>query len=224
MGRQGLAWADGDVLVLAQKVVSKAEGRLVDLVGVIPSAEAERLAAIVDKDPRLVAVILSESRAVLRAALGVLVVETHHGFVCANAGVDRSNVGPEGDVVVLLPADPDASAARLLAALDATTGVRGAVIINDSHGRAWREGTVGVAIGAAGIQALADLRGQPDLFGRPLEVTRVGLVDELAAAASLVMGQAADGIPAVLVRGAVFESGPGGARAIQRPVERDLFR
>jgi len=224
VARAGLALADGDVLVVAQKIVSKAEGRLVDLTTVVPGPAAAALAAIVGKDPRLVQVILGESRQVLRAVPGVLIVETHHGFVCANAGVDHSNVGPDETVVALLPADPDASATRLRGALDLLTGANVAVIINDSHGRAWREGAVGVAIGAAGIGALADLRGRPDLFGRPLRVTRVGQADELAAAASLVMGQSDEGIPAVLVRGADFVVGGGGARSVQRSRERDLFR
>lgn len=225
--RQELAPADGDVLVLAQKIVSKAEGRLVDLRTVTASAEAERLARRVDKDARLVQVILDESRAVLRAVPGVLVVETRQGFVCANAGVDHSNVGPDEHWVVLLPEDADASAARLRADLAVRAAADVAVLINDSHGRPWREGTVGVAIGAAGIAAVADLRGQPDLFGRPLRLTTVGAMDELAAAASLVMGQADEGLPAVLVRGARYPraaADDAGARAVQRAAGRDLFR
>lgn len=227
LARQGLALADGDVLVLAQKIVSKAEGRLVDLRRVMPAAAARRLAAVVDKDPRLVQVILDESREVLRAVPGVLVVETRQGFVCANAGVDHSNVGPDEHWVVLLPADADASAARLRADFLTRAGAEVAVVINDSHGRPWREGTVGLAIGAAGIAAVADLRGQPDLFGRPLRVTTVGAMDELAAAASLVMGQADEGLPAVLVRGARYPrpaADAAGARDVQRAADRDLFR
>ncbi len=214
----------GDVLVVAQKVVSKAEGRLVDLGTVEPGAWAHRLATKVHKDPRLVQVILDESRRIVRMAPGVLIVETRHGFVCANAGVDHSNVGPDEDVVALLPLDPDASARRLRDALAAVTGARLAVIINDSHGRPWREGAVGLAIGAAGVAAVADLRGQPDLFGRPLRVTTVGMVDELAAAASLLMGQGNEGVPVVLVRGVPFAADEAGARVVQRPAERDLFR
>jgi coenzyme F420-0:L-glutamate ligase/coenzyme F420-1:gamma-L-glutamate ligase len=228
LARQGLVPADRDVLVVAQKVVSKAEGRLVDLATVAPGPAARRIAGQVDKDPRLVQVILDESTVVLRAAPGVLVTETRHGFVCANAGVDQSNVGRGGDWVVLLPEDPDASAARLRAAIAEATGADPAVVINDSHGRAWREGSVGVAIGAAGIGAVEDLRGRPDLFGRLLRHSTVGVVDELAAAASLVMGQADEGVPAVLVRGARFgrppEADDAGARAVQRPHDRDLFR
>jgi coenzyme F420-0:L-glutamate ligase / coenzyme F420-1:gamma-L-glutamate ligase len=223
LARAGLPLAGGDVLVVAQKVVSKAEGRLVDLATVVPSPEAERLGAVVGKDPRLVEVILSESRAVVRAVPGVLIIETRLGFVCANAGVDHSNVGAEGQVA-LLPVDPDASARRLRAALAAGTGADVAVIINDSHGRPWREGTVGVAVGAAGIAAVADMRGRADLFGRVLRATTVGVIDELAAAASLLMGQSDEGVPVVLVRGARFPRGDDGARAVQRDPGRDLFR
>jgi coenzyme F420-0:L-glutamate ligase / coenzyme F420-1:gamma-L-glutamate ligase len=224
VGRAGLVLADGDILVVAQKVVSKAEGCLVDLRTVTPTPAAERLAAVVGKDPRLVTVILGESGQVVRAVPGVLIVETRHGFVCANAGVDHSNVGPDEEVVALLPPDPDASAARLRRGLLERTGAVVAVIINDSHGRPWREGAVGVAIGAAGIAAVADLRGRPDLFGRPLRVTTVGVIDELAAAASLVMGQADEGVPAVLVRGLAFGRDDAGAQAVRRAAERDLFR
>ena len=224
LDRAGLAAADGDVLVVAHKVVSKAEGRLASLAGVRPSAEACRLADLTGKDPRLVEVILGESRAVLRAVPGVLIVETHLGFICANAGVDHSNVDADEDVVALLPADPDASAARLRATIAQRTGASVAVIVNDSHGRPWREGTVGVAVGSAGIAAVEDLRGRLDLFGRPLRITTVGLVDELAAAASLVMGQAAEGVPAVLVRGAGYPQAGPGARSVLRDAAHDLFR
>lgn len=224
LGAAGLRAADGDVFVVAQKVVSKAEGRLVDLRTVTPGAWAARLGTIVQKDPRLVQVILDESRRVLRTVPGVLIVETRQGFVCANAGVDHSNVGADEDVVALLPADPDASARRLRDAMAAATGARLAVVINDSHGRPWREGAVGVAIGAAGVAAVADLRGRPDLFGRTLRVTTVGLADELAAAASLVMGQGDEGVAVVVVRGRQFGADDAGARVLQRPAERDLFR
>jgi len=224
LDRAGLVATRDDVLVVAQKVVSKAEGRVVDLRTVTPSAEAARLAAIVEKDPRLVEVILSETASVLRAVPGVLVVETRLGFVCANAGVDHSNVGPDESWVVLLPEDPDATARALREAIGRATGAAPAVIVNDSHGRAWREGAVGVAIGAAGIGAVEDLRGRPDLFGRALRVTTVGVIDELAAAASLVMGQADEGVPAVLVRGAAFPRAGDGARDVLRAPAQDLFR
>jgi coenzyme F420-0:L-glutamate ligase/coenzyme F420-1:gamma-L-glutamate ligase len=211
-------FAAGDVLVVAQKIVSKAEGRFVDLDTVTPSAEAKRLAAETDKDARLVHLILSESERVLRAVRGVLIVVHKRGYVLANAGIDASNVG-DGRVL-LLPEDPDASAARLSAAL----GVP--VIVNDSLGRAWRNGTVGTALGAAGLPALLDLRGQPDMFGRTLRATEIGLADEIAAAASMVQGQAAEATPVVLVRGLaeLLTMGPArNAQAMIRPRANDLF-
>ncbi|MFL9823732.1 coenzyme F420-0:L-glutamate ligase [Rhodoplanes sp. SY1] len=218
--------ARGDVLVLAQKIVSKAEGRYVDLATVTASAEACRLATETDKDPRLVEVILSESRRVVRHSKHVLIVEHRCGFVMANAGIDRSNVDPvEGsDPVLLLPQDADASAARLSAALSARFGVPLAVVISDSFGRPWRQGTVGVALGAAGLPALRDLRGAPDLYGRLLRVTETGFADEIAAAASLLMGQGAEGQPAVLVRGLVYEGASRPAADLIRGPGEDLFR
>jgi coenzyme F420-0:L-glutamate ligase / coenzyme F420-1:gamma-L-glutamate ligase len=218
--------AAGDVLVLAQKIVSKAEGRYVDLAGVTPSREAERLAVETDKDARLVEVILRESRRVVRHSRHVLIVEHRCGFVMANAGIDRSNVDPvEGsDPVLLLPEDADASAARLHAALSARFGVPVAVIVSDSFGRPWRQGTVGVALGAAGLPALRDLRGEPDLYGRPLRVTETGFADEIAAAASLLMGQGAEGQPAVLIRGLAYEAAARPAAALIRDPAEDLFR
>lgn len=220
----GMDWRDGDVLVLAQKVVSKAEGRIVHLPDVAPSAQALELAGQTGKDARLVEVILSESTEVLRVRPGLLVVEHRLGFVCANAGVDQSNVAGSDDWALLLPADPDASARRLRDAIRASTGAGLAVIISDSHGRAWRFGTVGVAIGVAGMHPLTDLRGQPDLTGRPLQITQVGTADEIAAAAGLLMGQAGEGTPAVLVRGASFMAGEGRLAEILRPKHQDLFR
>ena len=211
-------FAAGDVIVVAQKIVSKAEGRIVDLATVSPSQHALRIAAETDKDPRLVHLILSESDRVLRAVKGVLIVVHRCGYVLANAGIDASNVG-EGRVL-LLPEDPDASAARLSAAL----GVP--VIVNDSLGRAWRNGTVGTALGAHGLPSLLDLRGQPDLFGRTLRATEIGLADEIAAAASMVQGQAAEGTPVVLVRGipSLLTAGPArDASALIRARENDLF-
>lgn len=217
---------DGDVLVLAQKIVSKAEGRIVDLATVAPSAEAVELAEAVDKDPRLVELILSESAEVVRYRKGVLIVAHRCGAVLANAGIDRSNVdGADSDGrVLLLPSDPDRSCATLRAALRARSGANVGVVINDSLGRAWRNGTVGAALGAAGIAALLDLNGRPDLFDRPLQATQVGLADELAAAASLLMGQADEGRPVVLVRGLSFGTGDGAAADLVRPREQDLFR
>ena len=194
-GRAGLRFQDRDVLVVAQKVVSKAEGRLVYLPDVVPSPRAQELAQQTHKDPRLVEVVLSESAEVLRVRPGLLVVEHRLGFVCANAGVDQSNVAGSDDWALLLPEDPDTSARRLRAAVHLATGKNIAVIISDSHGRAWRFGTVGVAIGVAGLKPVTDLRGQPDLTGRPLQITEVGTADEIAAAASLLMGQAAEGTP-----------------------------
>lgn len=223
-GTAGIDWRDHDVLVVAQKIVSKAEGRLVHLPDVTPSPRALELAAVTGKDPRLVEVILGESAAVLRMRPGLLVVEHRLGFVCANAGVDQSNVMGSDEWALLLPLAPDASARRLRDAVRAATGATIAVIISDSHGRAWRLGTVGVAIGVAGLHPLTDLRGQPDLAGRPLHITEVGTADEIAAAAGLLMGQAAEGTPVVRVRGAQFKAGEGRLREILRPREEDLFR
>jgi coenzyme F420-0:L-glutamate ligase/coenzyme F420-1:gamma-L-glutamate ligase len=220
----GMDWRDGDVLVLAQKIVSKAEGRLVHLPDVTPSTRAQELAGVTGKDPRLVELILGEATEVLRARPGLLVVEHRLGFVCANAGVDQSNVAGSDDWALLLPVDPDASARRLRDAIRAASGAELAVIVSDSHGRAWRFGVVGVAIGVAGLHPLSDLRGQPDLTGRPLQITEVGTADELAAAAGLLMGQADAGTPAVLVRGAAFVAGEGRLRELLRPKQQDLFR
>jgi coenzyme F420-0:L-glutamate ligase/coenzyme F420-1:gamma-L-glutamate ligase len=224
--RSALLPADGDILVVTQKIVSKAEGRYVDLAKVQPSARAQRLAAEVDKDPRLVEVILAESRRVVRHRPGVLIVEHRLGFILANGGVDRSNVDPRAgsEPVLLLPTDPDGSAAALLAALAAHFSKALAVIIIDSWGRAWRRGTVGVALGCAGIPALLDLRGRPDLFGHELRVTQAAFADEIAAAASLLMGQANEGTPAVLVRGLAWADTPAPGATLIRPPEEDLFR
>jgi coenzyme F420-0:L-glutamate ligase/coenzyme F420-1:gamma-L-glutamate ligase len=221
-----LAPADADVFVLAQKIVSKAEGRYVDLAAIRPSTRAQALGQEVDKDPRLVEVILSESTRVVRQRRGVLIVEHRLGFVMANAGVDRSNVDPAAgtEPVLLLPRDPDASAARLLDRLAARFHKRLGVIISDSFGRAWRRGTAGVALGAAGIPALMDMRGRPDLFGHALRVTQTGFADEIASAASLLMGQANEGLPAVLVHGLVWSGPSAPAAALIRAPEEDLFR
>jgi coenzyme F420-0:L-glutamate ligase/coenzyme F420-1:gamma-L-glutamate ligase len=215
----------GDVLVLAHKVVSKAEGSVRRLADVTPGARAIELAAELAKDPRHVQVVLDQSREVLRAAGGVLICVTHHGFVCANAGVDASNA-PGEEVVVTLPADPDRSAQALRGRLHTLTGATPAVVITDSFGRAWRHGQVDVAIGCAGLAPLEDWRGRPDAAGREMRATWIAIADELAAAADLARTK--DGRqPAVLVRGAgrhvVQESGPG-ARALLRPEGEDLFR
>jgi coenzyme F420-0:L-glutamate ligase / coenzyme F420-1:gamma-L-glutamate ligase len=225
MRRMHIVPADHDILVVAQKVVSKAEGRFVDLADVVPSACAIALAEDVGKDPRLVEVILSESAAVVRHRPDVLIVAHRLGFVVANAGVDQSNVGPEGtELALLLPRDPDGSAAALKAQLDGEFGVDLGVIINDSFGRPWRNGVVGVALGAAGVPSLWSLAGAPDLFGRKMRVTAVAVADEIAAAASLVMGQSDEGLPAVHVRGVVCPARPVPASALLRSRETDLFR
>jgi coenzyme F420-0:L-glutamate ligase / coenzyme F420-1:gamma-L-glutamate ligase len=215
-----------DVLVVAQKIVSKAEGRMVDLATIMPSAQAIALAADVDKDPRLVEVILSESARVVRASRNVLIVEHRLGFVMANAGVDQSNVGPADGAsrVLLLPENPDRSADALRDGLTALTGTDFAVVINDSFGRAWRQGTAGVAIGVAGLPGLVDLRGRPDLFGRKLEVSVIGFADEIAAAASLVMGQADEAAPVVLIRGLRWSAPASTAASMVRAPNEDLFR
>ncbi|MGE0798687.1 MAG: coenzyme F420-0:L-glutamate ligase [Lautropia sp.] len=227
LAASALELAPGDVLVVAQKIVSKAEGRRVRLADVRPTARADALAARVRKDPRLVELILSESVRVVRAVPNVLIVEHRLGFVHANAGIDQSNVaGDDGaEAALLLPLDPDASAARLRAGLAARTGSAPAVVINDSFGRPWRRGTVGVAIGAAGLPSWADLRGLPDRHGRALQSSELGHADEIAAAGSLLMGQAAEGRPVVLLRGVVSPARPAlPAKAMLRPAAEDLFR
>ena len=222
----GEALRDGDVLVLAQKIVSKANGRIVDLRGVTPSARAAALAAEVDKDPRLIELILSESTEVVAKRPGVIVVAHRLGIVLANAGIDASNVEQEGDSerVLLLPEDPDADCRALCQAMHERQGVRVAAVINDSVGRAWRNGTMGLAIGSAGLPALWDLRGEPDLYGRELQVSEVGLADQLASAGSLLQGEGSQGQPVVLVRGLRFPGSEQGAGALLRPAEQDMFR
>jgi coenzyme F420-0:L-glutamate ligase/coenzyme F420-1:gamma-L-glutamate ligase len=225
-GASGLAPADGDVLVVAQKIVSKAEGRLVDVSKVEPSQEAVALAAEVDKDPRFVEIVLSESKRIVRMRRGLLIAEHRRGWVMANAGIDHSNVAPPDGTerVLLLPLDPDASAEALRRGLGAATGKRIAIIISDSFGRPFRRGTVGIALGAAGLPAVIDWRGHPDLFGRILEVTETGFADEIAAAASLLQGQADEAMPIVLVRGLAWSAPDAPAAALVRPPEHDLFR
>src|SRR5215210_5203735 len=214
-----------DVLVVAQKIVSKAEGRSVDLCSVVPSERAIHYAHAVGKDARLVELILSESTEVVRHRPGVLIVAHRLGFVMANAGVDMSNAGPEEqERALLLPLDPDRSCREIRARLREHTGVDIAVMIIDSVGRAWRNGTVGTAIGLSGLPALLDRRGQPDLFGRALRGTEIGLADELAAAASLIMGQGREGSPVILARGVPYERRESAVGELIRPKTLDLFR
>jgi coenzyme F420-0:L-glutamate ligase/coenzyme F420-1:gamma-L-glutamate ligase len=216
---------DGDVVVVAQKVVSKAEGRVRRLSAAIPGAEARKLAAVLGKEPALVELILEESSEVLRAEGGVLIVETRHGFVCANAGIDSSNL-PDPDTVCLLPEDPDASARQIRAELAAQAGARVGVIVSDSFGRAWRLGQTEVAIGCAGLIPLDDWRGRRDSAGRELEATLIAIADEAAAAADLVRDKTS-ATPAVVVSGLARHVGEGdgpGAAALRRPRGDDLFR
>jgi coenzyme F420-0:L-glutamate ligase/coenzyme F420-1:gamma-L-glutamate ligase len=224
--RGGIEPRSGDVLAVAQKVVSKSEGRSVDLATVVPSARAIELAEEIEKDPRLVELILSESVRVVRSRPNVLIVEHRLGFVMANAGIDQSNVAPSDGVerALLLPVDPDGSAEALRLGLAALFGVPPAVIITDSFGRPFRRGTAGVAIGAAGLPALLDLRGNPDLFGRILQVSISGFADEIAAAASLVMGQGDEAQPVVLVRGLSWQAPANPASNLVRPASEDMFR
>lgn len=219
--RENLVLRDGDVVVVTQKVVSKAEGCLVPLASVQPSERATDWARQWGKDPRLIELVLQQTRRIVRMERGVLVSETYHGFVCANAGVDSSNV--DKDVACVLPSDPDASAARMRTALEASSGVRLGVVITDTFGRAWREGQVNVAIGVAGMQPLRSFRGQYDLAGYELRVTELATADEIASAAELVMGKL-DRVPVALVRGLGETLGEGTARALVRPAEMDLFR
>jgi coenzyme F420-0:L-glutamate ligase/coenzyme F420-1:gamma-L-glutamate ligase len=238
---------DNDILVFAQKIVSKAEGRTVNLATVTPSQRAIDIAKQTEKDPRVVELILQESNEIVRTRSGAIIVEHKLGFICANAGIDHSNVDsplsraersrsdsggeveagvrekPE-DWVLLLPQNPDHSAENIRREIESRTGKRVGILIIDSHGRAWRNGTVGIAIGIAGLPGLEDLRGKPDLFGFKLQITQVGVADELAAAASLVMGQAAEGTPIVHVRGFPYLLRDGSLKELIRPKEQDLFR
>jgi coenzyme F420-0:L-glutamate ligase/coenzyme F420-1:gamma-L-glutamate ligase len=215
-----------DILVVAQKIVSKAQGRFLDLATLKPSQRARELAGTTGKDPRLIEAILRQSAEIVRVKQGVIIVETHDGLVMANAGIDQSNLSDadHGKHVLLLPEDAQGSAERLKSRLDAHFGADMGVIISDSVGRAWRLGTVGLAIGAAGVPSLWDRRGEADLSGRRLEATEVGFADAVAAAAVLVMGEAAEGRPAALVRGLDWTATPRPASALLRPKSEDLFR
>ena len=232
-----IALHDGDILVLAQKIVSKAEGRLVNLSTVEPSLKAVVFGAEADKDPRLVELMMRESNEVLRIRMGLVIVEHRLGFICANAGIDHSNVSPpppdpSGETVwmdpdewvLLLPENPDASASDLREKLQAETGVRLGVMIIDSHGRAWRNGTVGISIGISGVPGMVDKRGETDLFGYTLRATEIGAADELAAGASLMMGQAAEGTLIVHARGFPYPLREARLGELLRAKEQDLFR
>jgi coenzyme F420-0:L-glutamate ligase/coenzyme F420-1:gamma-L-glutamate ligase len=222
LGGQDTALADGDVLIVTQKIVSKAEGRLVNPADVEPSEFARIAAAQGHKDAGYYEVVLRESRRIVKMDRGVLVTETHHGLICANSGVDESNVAG-GGLVTLLPIDSDASAAQLRAALAVRAGVTVAVIISDTFARPWREGQVNVAIGAAGIAPLADYAGQPDGYGYQMQASVIAVADELASAAELVMGKI-DAVPVAIVRGYAYTPSEAGAKALIRAPEKDLFR
>lgn len=219
---------DGDILVLAQKIVSKAENRFVNLTTVSPSPEAEELAVKTQKDARFLELVLRESNSILRTRPGTIITEHKQGYICANAGIDHSNVqnlwGNDEDWVLLLPEDADRSAREIQAGLETLYGVKLGVLIIDSHGRAWRMGAVGTAIGLAGMPGLVDLRGAVDMFGYALRVTQVAAADELGAAASLLMGQAAESIPSVHVRGFPYPLREGNVQELIRPKEMDMFR
>ena len=221
----GLRAEPGDALVIAQKIVSKAEGRWVKLGTVVPSERARELAALSRKDPRIVELILSESSEVMRCKPNVIIVRHRLGYVMASAGIDQSNTGELGDeTVLLLPVDPEASAARIRSGLRDRLGVDLGVIINDSFGRAWRNGVVGISLGVSGVPALVDMRGQADRYGRTLHITQIGVADELAAAASLVMGQGDEGTPVVLARGVPHSGRDGSVRELIRAADEDMFR
>ncbi len=224
----GINPQDGDILVLAQKIVSKSENRLVNLTQVEPSTKAYEIADTAGKDPRLIELILKESRRILRVRAGVIIVEHRLGFVCANAGIDHSNVsgsqGKSEDWVLLLPENPDESAAVIRKQLESFYAVRLGVLIIDSHGRAWRMGTAGISIGISGLPGLVDLRGREDLFGYKLQITQVGAADELAAAASLIMGQSAEGTPIIHVSGFPYPLRESSLQELIRPENLDLFR
>jgi coenzyme F420-0:L-glutamate ligase / coenzyme F420-1:gamma-L-glutamate ligase len=219
---QGFSFSSGDILVVTQKIVSKAEGQLVDLHTVTPSPFAMQVAKLQAKDPQIVEVVLRETKRLVKMDQRTIIAETHHGFVCAHAGVDESNVAGE-EVVALLPVDADASARRLRQDIRERTGVELAVVISDTFGRPWREGLVNVAIGVAGLEPLKDYRGLPDTEGRILKVTTLAVADELASAAELVMGKL-DKVPVAVIRGYAYTPGEGDAKQLVRAPEKDLFR
>jgi coenzyme F420-0:L-glutamate ligase / coenzyme F420-1:gamma-L-glutamate ligase len=225
---EGISLNDGDILVITQKIISKAENRLISLRDVIPSSEAAKLAEIVEKDPRFVELVLRESKKVIRTRPGTLIVEHRLGFISANAGIDHSNVqgvaGNSEDLFLLLPENPDQSALNIRKFLETKCTGRLGILIIDSHGRAWRKGVLGTSIGFSGMPGLVDMRGKPDLFGFKLRVTEIAVADELAAGASLVMGQASEHIPVVHVRGFPYPLREGSLQELIRPEERDLFR
>jgi len=224
LDQQGETLRAGDIVVLAQKIVSKSENRYVRLADVTPSPRANELAAVVNKDPRFVELVLRESTDVVRQAKDVLIVRHRHGYVYANAGIDQSNIRQAEARVLLLPENPDASAQKLRQALSAKYGVNVAVVINDSAGRPWRMGVTGIAIGAAGLLALDSRIGDPDLFGKALQITEIAAADEIAAAASFVMGQADEGTPVVVVRGARYKPSEAGSAPLIRARDKDLFK
>lgn len=226
LNKAELPLLSGDIVVVAQKIVSKAENRYVALKDVVPSDKARLLADQVGKDARYIEVVLSESDEVVRHRPNVMIVAHRLGFVMANAGIDQSNIEHVDDEerVLLLPRDPDGAAAQLKVRFDAVFGAKVGVIINDSFGRPWRNGVVGVALGAAGLPSLLDMIGEPDMFGRKMQMTEVAVADEIAAGASLLMGQAAEGLPVVVVRGLTFDAASRPASALVRPRERDMFR
>jgi coenzyme F420-0:L-glutamate ligase / coenzyme F420-1:gamma-L-glutamate ligase len=223
--RAAIGINDGDIVVIAQKIVSKAEDRYVDLADVTPSARARDLAAQLKKDPRLVELVLAESTEVIRAQNTVLIVAHRLGYIMANAGIDQSNISHDkGERALLLPLDPDGSAVKIKRQLDAALGIQCGVVINDSFGRPWRNGVVGVALGAAGVDALQSRVDAPDLFGRPLRHTEIAIADEIASAASLLMGQADEACPVVLIKGLGHAATPRPAAALIRPAAQDMFR
>jgi len=226
LDQNGLSLQSGDVVVLAQKIVSKAEGRLVRLTDVEPSTRAEEIAREVNKDSRIVELILSESKSIVTKVPGVLIVEHRLGYIMANAGIDQSNVDHKDgeEYALLLPADPDESCQHLKAKLDAHFDAEVAVLINDSFGRPWRLGVTGVALGSAGMPSLISLIGKPDLYGRSMRVSEIAFADEIAAAASLLMGQTDAGTPVVHLRGLQWDAPENPASALIRPKKQDLFR